>query len=275
MKKLSNLEYLLLDYLWCSPEVTLGFFLSKGGIEDQATMSIHYHATWVYHGLEIPELTKVLSKLIREGMFLLTHNRPGCLSYFPVYLDERRLRYYFEVTAETQNSCEPNYEWIIYIKLSEQGTKAWEKGIKPNWNKFHIRINLEANIWNKQYQEADQDTHPLNEPRPDQNTWYAMIQSPNQKHLSQVERFYLDYAPVANPLEIDRKVFSPWCATRVYWKQFAKGFMSSIPLVLSEDAQGWLPEPYTSVYVGWEKLSSWRREWLLDKDRGLILLEPI
>lgn len=305
MQKLSNIEYLILDYLWCEPFFKIGALASKDWLNSDETRIFNYDSTCRYHNLSMSELRKTIYKLYQQGIISFYYQMPLVKvgkkkinpylnhSYCAVHLTEKKLKEYFsdeiyEIKIEEEEKKETRQKtkkelieqylnvWDIHVRLSKKGQQLWEEKIQPDWNRFHIR-NSEYN-WNSMYGVDNEylKKHP-HVPKKYKHLYYETIQSPNKYYAEKIAAHLLKYNPVIlKEIPVDIKIFEPWQPRNIYWKQFPKGFLVSIPRIPSKhcDEESVLNDlEHYNFMNEYKKLKQWRREWLLDDHYDLVFDE--
>ncbi|OQW91343.1 MAG: hypothetical protein BWK78_04950 [Thiotrichaceae bacterium IS1] len=224
-------DYLLLEYLWRKGKYILGVYVSRDVITGD---------NFIYHRLDLAELTNRLYSLIQDGMFLLDSNE-GHIGFDKVYLTKSKLKEHLSRCSESEEYRLGNDR--IYIRLSFKGGKTWEQKVKANWNQYYYLLASSERVW---------------------------MESGNKEFLTKVLKFELANSILIPDGEIELNVFKPWYPPFVYWKQFARGY--SYRFAIKErnfDFSRDLRKLYSI-----NKLKHWRWVWLYDKRTGLMLRPP-
>jgi hypothetical protein len=225
LKQRPLVDYLLLEYLWRKRNYGLGVYVSENAITGD---------NFLYHGLELTDLTDRLYNLIQEGMFLLESDREYT-GLNKVYLTKSELKKHLSFSLESEEYRLNNK---IYMRLSFKGGKIWEQKVKANWNKYYCSLESPNHI---------------------------CIESKNKEFLSKVLEVYLANSILVSESKIDLELFRPWYPHFIYWKQFVKGYRYRFSVEKNN---------FDFKLAVSHQLRHWRWLWFYDKQKGLILHPP-
>jgi len=224
-------DYLLLEYLWRKRYYGLGLYVSENAITGD---------NFLYHGLDLADLTDRLYSLIQDGMFLLDPSQEH-IGMNKVYFTKSGLREHLSRCSESEEYRLGNNG--IYMRLSFKGGKTWEQKVKANWDQYYSSISPPDRI---------------------------CIESKNKEFLSKVLKVYLAHSILIPGNQAEFNIFKPWYPPFVYWKQFARGYRYR--LMIEKNNFGSNPGIF-KLYSTY-KLKHWRWVWLYEKRTGLMLRPP-
>lgn len=224
-------DYLLLEYLWRKRSYGLGVYVSRDVITGD---------NFLYHGLELAELTDHLYSLIQDGMFLLDSNEEH-LGLDKIYFTKSKLKEHLSLCSESEEYRLNHDE--AYVRLSFKGGKFWEQKVKANWNQYYCSLSSAKYVW---------------------------MEAKNKKFLAKMLNMELAHSIFVPDGEIELNVFKLWYPHFVYWKQFARGYRYRFAIKERNPNPSRELRKLFSVH----KLNHWRWVWLYDKRKGLMLCPP-